>query len=162
DATSADFVPIEPLPYATFADIRREAWLGLLRAEVCATLEVSPEQVLPQRVVRELKAKLQDGRPARLAAALRGYRNPPLGDALEPEVVRAELEQLAENELAVLIQSSVFRIPEFRIRVELYRRNVKVMEHSNLERIEDGEVEHYVAALAYDPAYYRELGHALK
>jgi aminopeptidase len=83
-------------------------------------------------------------------------------DVLEPEAVRAELEQLAENELAVLIQSSVFRIPEFRIRVELYRRNVKVMEHSNLERIEAGEVEHYVAALAYDPAYYREVGHALK
>jgi ribonuclease D len=83
DATSADFVPIEPLPYATFADIRREAWLGLLRAEVCATLEVSPEQVLPQRVVRELKAKLQEGRPARLSDALRGYRKRLLGEAVD-------------------------------------------------------------------------------
>jgi ribonuclease D len=83
DATGADFVPIEPLPYATFADIRREAWLGLLRAEVCATLEVSPEQVLPQRVVRELKAKLQDGRPARLSDALRGYRKRLLGEAVD-------------------------------------------------------------------------------
>lgn len=71
---STDFVPIEPLPYATFADVRREAWLGLLRAEVCATLQVSPEQVLPQRVVRELKAKLQEGDSTRLSDALRGYR----------------------------------------------------------------------------------------
>jgi aminopeptidase len=83
-------------------------------------------------------------------------------DKLEPQAVRATLDQLGENDLAILIQSSVFRIPEFRIRVELYRRNVKVMEHSNLERIEAHEIEHYVAALAYDPAYYRALGHALK
>jgi len=82
-ATSADFVPIEPTPYATFADIRREAWLGLLRAEVCTALEVSPEQVLPQRVVRELKAKLQEGRSARLSEALRGYRKRLLGAAID-------------------------------------------------------------------------------
>jgi len=82
-AVSSDFVPIEPLPYATFAEIRREAWLGLLRAEVCATLEVSPEQVLPQRVIRELKAKLQDPRLGRLSDALRGYRKRLLGDAVD-------------------------------------------------------------------------------
>jgi len=82
-ATSTEFVPIDPLPYATFPEIRREAWLGLLRAEVCATLEVSPEQVLPQRVVRELKAKLQEGGPGRLSDALRGYRKLLLGDAVD-------------------------------------------------------------------------------
>ncbi len=83
-------------------------------------------------------------------------------DELEPAAVRAALEELGENDLAVLIQSSVFRIPEFRIRVELYRRNIKVMEHSNLERIEPNQIEHYVAALAYDSSYYRGVGHALK
>lgn len=82
-AKSTDFVPIEPLPYATFAEIRRDAWLGLLRAEVCATLEVSPEQVLPQRVVRELKAKLQESGPVRLADSLRGFRKLLLGDAID-------------------------------------------------------------------------------
>jgi ribonuclease D len=82
-ATSSDFVPIEPLPYATFADIRRDAWLGLLRAEVCALLEVSPEQVLPQRVVRELKTRLQEGDPGRLSEVLRGYRKRLLGDAID-------------------------------------------------------------------------------
>jgi ribonuclease D len=80
-AKSTDFVPIEPLPYATFADIRREAWLGLLRAEVCALLEVAPEQVLPLRVVRELRAKLQEGRA--LSDALRGYRKRLLGAAVD-------------------------------------------------------------------------------
>jgi ribonuclease D len=82
-ATSADFVPIEPLPYATFTDVRRDAWLGLLRAEVCATLEVSPEQALPQRVVRDLKASLQEQRPGRLSETLRGYRKRLLGEAID-------------------------------------------------------------------------------
>jgi ribonuclease D len=81
EAKSTDFVPIEPLPYATFADIRRDAWLGLLRAEVCATLEVAPEQALPQRVVRELKAKLQEGQAP--SDALRGYRKRLLADAID-------------------------------------------------------------------------------
>ena len=82
-ATGADFVPIDPPPYATFGDIRRDAWLGLLRAEVCAALEVSPDQVLPQRIVRELKAKLQASGTGRLSEALRGYRARLLGDAVD-------------------------------------------------------------------------------
>ena len=80
---SHDFVPIDPVPYATFAEIRCEAWLGLLRAEVCASLDVSPEHVMPARVLRELKAKLQGSRPLRLSDALSGYRKRLLGAAFD-------------------------------------------------------------------------------
>ena len=83
-------------------------------------------------------------------------------DHVAAEAVKAACIQLGEGELAVLIQSSVFRLPEYRTRVELFRKNVKVIEHSNLERIQPNELEHYVAALAYDPEYYRGVGHALK
>ena len=83
-------------------------------------------------------------------------------DHVAPEAVKSAFEGLAPSALVVLIQSSVFRIPEFRIRVELYRRGIKVVEHSNLDRVGAEEIEHYVAALAYDPAYYRGVGHALK
>lgn len=83
-------------------------------------------------------------------------------DQVAPEAVKAACTELSEGDLAVLIQSSVFRLPEYRTRVELFRKNVKVIEHSNLERIEPHELEHYVAALAYDPEYYRGVGHALK
>lgn len=82
-ASSADFVPIDPVPYATFADIRYEAWLGLMRAEVCAALEVSPDLVLPARIMKELKALLQGSRPVRLSEALRGYRKRLLGSAVD-------------------------------------------------------------------------------
>jgi aminopeptidase len=83
-------------------------------------------------------------------------------DQVAPEAVKSVLEGLEARALVVLIQSSVFRIPTFRIRVELYRRNIKVIEHSNLDRMGPDEIEHYVAALAYDPAYYRRVGPSLK
>jgi len=78
------------------------------------------------------------------------------------DAVIAAFDDLRARDLVVLIQSNVFRIPGVRIRVELFRRSIKVIEHSNLDRMAEGEVEHYVAALAYDPAYYRGVGHALK
>jgi aminopeptidase len=83
-------------------------------------------------------------------------------DEVAPEAVKAAFAELAAGDLAVLIQSSVFRIPAFRTRVELYRRNIKVIEHSNLDRMQADELEHYIAALGYDPAYYRGVGHSLK
>jgi ribonuclease D len=83
EARSTDFVPIEPLPYATFTEIRQDAWLGLLRAEVSAALQVSPEQVLPQRVVRELRATLQEHGVGHLSGSLRGYRKRLLGDTID-------------------------------------------------------------------------------
>ena len=83
-------------------------------------------------------------------------------DEAGAEAVKAAFAELRGHDLAVLIQSSVFRIPEFRTRVELFRHGIKVIEHSNLDRVADGEIAHYVAALAYDPAYYRGVGHALK
>ena len=83
-------------------------------------------------------------------------------DEVDPETVKAAFAELRARYLVVLIQSTVFRIPEFRTRVELYRRGIKVIEHSNLERMGADEINHYVAALAYDPAYYRGVGHSLK
>jgi len=83
-------------------------------------------------------------------------------DVAGPDTVKAAFAELRELDLVVLIQSSVFRIPDFRTRVELFRHGIKVIEHSNLDRMATDEVAHYVAALAYDPAYYRGVGHALK
>lgn len=83
-------------------------------------------------------------------------------DLVSVAAVKRALVDLRELDLVVLIQSAAFRIPEVRLRVELFRRGIKVIEHSHLGRIADVEMEHYVAALAYDSAYYRGVGHALK
>ncbi len=76
------FTPIDPPPYATFAETRLDAWLGTMRAEVCASLEVSPEFVLPARVLRDLKVDLQRHGAAGISAALSGFRLTLLGPSL--------------------------------------------------------------------------------
>lgn len=69
---------------------------------------------------------------------------------------------LQAQDLVVLIQSTNFRLDAFRIRVELFKRGLKVIEHPHLGRMQDQEVEIYLDALAYDPAYFRGTGRALK
>ena len=50
EASAEDFVPIEPLPYATVHEIRVEGWLALARAELSVELSVAPELAFPGRV----------------------------------------------------------------------------------------------------------------
>lgn len=83
-------------------------------------------------------------------------------DAVTPESILASLATLAQADLVVLIQSTSFRLDAFRIRVELFKRFVKVIEHPHLSRMRDDEALYYLDSLAYDPAYYRIVGNALK
>jgi ribonuclease D len=74
-ARAADHVVIEPPPYATFKEIRLDAWLTLARAELCAELSVAPELAMPARVLRPLKvALLLNPDPEAAAVHLRGWR----------------------------------------------------------------------------------------
>jgi aminopeptidase len=83
-------------------------------------------------------------------------------DKVSPEAVISACDALSPKDLVVLIQSSTFRIVNFRTRVELYRRDLKVIDHPHLASMTDSEIPTYVAALAYDPVYYRSVGRALQ
>lgn len=83
-------------------------------------------------------------------------------DANTPEVILAELATLAAKDLVVLVQSTSFRLEAFRIRVELFKRDLKVIEHPHLIRMPGEEALFYIDSLAYDPSYYRTVGHALR
>lgn len=83
-------------------------------------------------------------------------------DAVAPDQILASLATLAPADLVVLIQSTSFRLDAFRLRVELFKREVKVIEHPHLSRMPGDEALHYLESLAYDPAYYRGVGNALK
>jgi len=81
-ANADDHVVIEPPAYATFEEIRLDAWLTLARAEICAELCVAPELVLPGRVLRPIKAALLAHRDVQRAAAqLQGWREVLLKEA---------------------------------------------------------------------------------
>ncbi|GGB93329.1 hypothetical protein [Pseudoduganella buxea] len=76
--------------------------------------------------------------------------------------VLAAFEELGAGDLVVLIQTTSFRLNDYRIRMELFKRGLKVIEHMHLSRMPGEQGLHYVEALAYDPAYFRGVGHALK
>ena len=75
-----------------------------------------------------------------------------------PDAVLAVLAGLVASDLVVLVQSTNFRLEAFRIRVELFKRALKVIEHPHLSRMVRDEVAYYVGPLAYDPAYFRGVG----
>jgi aminopeptidase len=83
-------------------------------------------------------------------------------DAVQPEAIFEAIDRLAAGDLVVLIQSTSFRLGAYRIRIELFKRSLKVIEHPHLSRMYGDEALVYIDALAYDPSYFRDLGHALK
>ncbi|MFT5733826.1 MAG: hypothetical protein ACJA2W_002904 [Planctomycetota bacterium] len=80
----------------------------------------------------------------------------------EPASILASFEELEPGDLVVMIQSTSFRLDAFRIRIELFNRSLKVIEHPHLARMTGDEVLVYIDSLAYDPEYFRGVGHALK
>jgi len=83
-------------------------------------------------------------------------------DSNAPETVLAEFARLSPGDLVVLIQSTSFRLNAFRIRVELFKRSIKVIEHPHLARMPGAEALLYIDSLAYDRDYFRGVGSALK
>lgn len=83
-------------------------------------------------------------------------------DASTPEAVRAAMESLSPKDLVILVQSSSFRLNEFRFRLELFNRELAVIEHPHLGRMPEAEYEVYVDSLAYDVDYYQSVGRKLK
>lgn len=83
-------------------------------------------------------------------------------DASTPEQVLEMLAPLVAGDLVVLIQTTNFRMDAFRIRVELFKRDLKVIEHPHLGRMPGAQALLYIDALAYDAQYYRGVGRGLK
>jgi hypothetical protein len=83
-------------------------------------------------------------------------------DSAAPETVLAAFREYVAGDLVVLVQSTNFRLDGFRLRVELFKLGLKVIEHVHLSRMPGAQGDHYIEALAYDPQYFRGVGHALK
>ena len=83
-------------------------------------------------------------------------------DAVAPAEILAAMEGLAPGALVVLVQSGNFRLEAYRLRVELFKRGLKVIEHPHLSRMAGIEAGYYIDALAYDTNYFLHTGHGLK
>lgn len=83
-------------------------------------------------------------------------------DSISKEEVIAICDALQPNDLVVLIQSSNFRLDKFRIRLHLFGRKLKVIEHMHLYRNTEDVWDVYINSLEYDPSWYRVVGQKLK
>ena len=81
----------------------------------------------------------------------------------DTEVIMSQLEALKSGDFVALVQSKSFRLSAYRIRIELFKKKIKVVEHPHLARMSrEEEIKHYVNALAYDKEYYHHMGHTLQ
>lgn len=82
--------------------------------------------------------------------------------ATTPDEILEVLNSLQPSDFVALVQSTSFRLNDFRMRIELFKRKIKVIEHPHLSRMSDDEAPYYIDSLAYDSNYYHGVGHALK
>lgn len=83
-------------------------------------------------------------------------------DAVDKEEVISAFDAMRPGDLVVLIQSSNFLLDAFRIRLHLFNKKLKVIEHLHLHRNTEDVWDVYISALAYDIDWYRGIGRKLR
>jgi hypothetical protein len=149
-------------PACPSADLPAE-WTDTAARHLADVLSIAVEHApgAPALVVHDQRTGLS-------RALAEGYRrNLPQGqfidfDTTTPAQVLASFRAMPPGALVVLVQSSNFRLDGFRIRVELFKLGLKVIEHVHLNRMPGVQGHMYIEALEYDAAYYRGTGRALK
>ncbi len=74
------------------------------------------------------------------------------------DAILALFSTLAPHDLVILIQSGNFKLNAFRIRLRLFVKQLKVIEHVHLARNNEDVWDVYIDALAYDSYWYRTMG----
>lgn len=83
-------------------------------------------------------------------------------DTSDKDVILALFNTLQPNDLVVLVQSTNFLLNEFRIRLRLFEKQIKVIEHVHLVRNTADVWDVYVNSLSFDKNWYHTTGHKLK
>src|SRR3989339_1352602 len=83
-------------------------------------------------------------------------------DSASKEEIMSAFDVLKPGDLVVLIQSSNFLLDAFRIRLHLFQKKLKVIEHVHLHRNTEDVWDVYISALEYDTSWYRTVGPKLK
>ncbi|MCC6643199.1 hypothetical protein IT411_00435 [Candidatus Peregrinibacteria bacterium] len=76
--------------------------------------------------------------------------------------VLAEVERCQAGDLVILIESTSFRMSNFRWRLELFNRGLKVIEHAHLSNNWPDETATYCDTLRFDDEYLKKTSEALK
>lgn len=80
----------------------------------------------------------------------------------EPEKIIAMLKDLKKGDIVVLVESTSFRMSNFRWRLELFNLGLGVVEHAHLGLNKDDEAQNYIDTIAYQGDFYRKAANFLK
>lgn len=78
-------------------------------------------------------------------------------DEWEKKALKDKLMSLPEWSTVILVQSTNFRLDDFRIRLNLKNQWVGCLEHNHLWYIPDEQIENYIDAILYNTPYYEAL-----
>lgn len=81
---------------------------------------------------------------------------------IKKDDLKEKLISLKENSTVILVQSTNFRLEDFRIRLTLHKAWVWCLEHNHLAYIKDDEIKNYVDVIEYKTPYFKELSAKLK
>ena len=83
-------------------------------------------------------------------------------DAVTKDSCLGLFDSLSPSDLVVLIQSTNFRLDDFRIRLYLFEKKLKVIEHMHLTRNKENVWDVYIDSLEYDLNWFPVVGPKLK
>ena len=83
-------------------------------------------------------------------------------DTVTKEQIIEIFAEYSPKDLVVMIQTGSFRLDDFRIRINLFKQELKVIEHLHLYRNEPQTWDSYVDSIGYDKEWYGTMGPKLK
>lgn len=79
-----------------------------------------------------------------------------------PEKIKEKILSLEEYSTVIMVESTNFRLEEFRIRMSLQHRNIAGIEHNHLIYIKKEETKTYLEAISYQTPYFQIVSDYLK
>lgn len=76
--------------------------------------------------------------------------------------LKEKILSLDPHSTVIMVESTNFRLEEFRIRISLQHRNVAWIEHNHLTYIRDDQIETYLKAVSYQSPYFQKISDFLK
>ena len=83
-------------------------------------------------------------------------------DSVTKDEILDIFNEYSPQDLVVMIQTSSFRLDDFRIRINLFKQGLKVIEHLHLYRNEPNTWDSYIDSIGYDRGWYGTMGPKLK
>jgi len=84
-----------------------------------------------------------------------------INDVDKEELIK-RLWEIKAHSTVILVQSTNFRLDNFRIRLQLHNNDVWCLEHNHLMYMKEDEYENYADAISYMTPYYDKLSLSLK